>query len=67
MARVRSSFSLVTTPTRKATSYTIQILGRQSLIEMSYLMKKENGTRDHMMKTTTFSRTLKKKTWSNQG
>ena len=30
-------------------------------------MKKENETRDHMMKTTTFSHTLKKKTWSNQG
>lgn len=61
MIRAKSLSSPAMTQTQKTTSFTIQTLEKQSSVEMSYLTRKENGLGGHVMKTTPFSHTLKKK------
>ena len=53
MIKARNTSSFVVMRTLKATSFTILLLGRQSSVEISYSMKKENGIGDNIMKTTT--------------
>ena len=60
MTKVRSTSSLVMTPILKAASFKILIRERQSKIEMSFSMKKENGIGDHTMETTISFRISKK-------
>lgn len=50
MIRVKNLVLLDMTTTQEATSYIIQILEKQSLIKISYLMRKENEIGDHVMK-----------------
>ena len=64
MIKAINIYSLVMMQTLKVTRFTILILGRQSLVEMSYSMKKKSGIRDNRMKTTTFLHTSKKMIWS---
>ena len=60
MIKARNTSSLVVMRTLKATSFTILLLGRQSSVEISYLMKKENRIGDNIMNTTTSFHTSKK-------
>ena len=49
MIKERNTSSLVVMRTLKATSFTILLLGRQSSVEISYSMKKENGLWDNII------------------
>lgn len=60
------SYSSAMTQIQKATNFTILILRRQLLVEMSYLMKKENGIGRNATKSTSFLAS-KIRVWSNQG
>ena len=64
MIKAKNTSSLVMIQTQKAISFTILLLGRQSSVEMSYSMKKENRIGDNRMKTTNSFHTSQKMIWS---
>ena len=66
MTKARNTSSLVLMRTLKATSFTILILGIQSLTEMSYSMNKENGIRGQHNEEYNFLPTSEKMIWSIQ-